>query len=173
VLLFNRDREPRVLLTERPGHLRNHPGQISFPGGKWEPEDRDLWDTARREAREEIGLQDPLQLLGCLDQVEVRVSNYIITPFVAWTDAEPHFSVDPFEVGAIIEVPLRAVLDPLSVAEEEWEFRGTHWHVSLFRFGEHIVWGATARILSDLVARVKGSPGEHVHAPGSVRPVQP
>lgn len=171
VLLFSRADDPTLLLTERPGHLRDHPGQIALPGGKKEVEDKTLWDTAVREAREEIGLAVDLKLLGLLDPVEVRVSGYEITPFVAWSDTLPAFRPDHHEVESLIEVPVRELLNPASVDHEQWEFRGGQWHVSLFRLGGHIVWGATARILSDLADRIRGTPGTHTHPPGTVRPV--
>lgn len=172
VILFTRASSgPGLLLTVRPDTLTHHPGQVSLPGGKAEPHDDSLWQTALRETREELGMRTGrLAPLGRLDDVPVTVSNYLITPFVAWSPAPPRLIPDPHEVAAVIEVPLASLIDPTNVHEEAWELRGAHWLVTFYRVQDVIVWGATARILSDLVDRLRGGTGGGPFAPGSVRP---
>jgi hypothetical protein len=93
----------------------------------------------------------------------------VITPFVAWNPVPPAARPDPREVAMLIEVPLSALLDPSTVAQEIWERRGRHWRVTFYRFGDHMVWGATARILHDLVGRIKGVRPEADDRPGSIQ----
>lgn len=170
VLLFPGDSGPHFLLTERPASLRRHPGQIALPGGGREPVDRHLWDTARREAREELGLDTgELISLGRLEDVLVSVSNYIITPFVAWLPHPPSLKVDEREVADVIEAPLDALLDRGAMEEETWELRGMPWRVTFYRIGGRQVWGATARILSDLARGLQTVEQPLEHPPGSVR----
>lgn len=170
VLLFPRASEASFLLTARPNTLSRHPGQISLPGGAREPGDRDLWDTALRETGEELGVKTGrLRRLGRLELVWVAASDYAVTPFVAWNPVPPVIHPNPREVAEVIEVPVRALLDPMTLVEERWELRGSHWHVSFYQLGEARVWGATARMLGDLAQRVYPSL-ERPLIPGSVRP---
>jgi 8-oxo-dGTP pyrophosphatase MutT (NUDIX family) len=170
-LLFPSQGEVRFLLTARPEDLARHPGQVSLPGGAAEPQDRDLWQTVLRETWEELGVRTGrLRPLGRLDPVPVLASNYLIVPFVAWSPTRPRLSPDPREVAEVIEVPLDALLDPSLIEEETWELRVSSWRVTFFRFGEHVVWGATARILSDLAGRLRVDSGREI-VPGAVRPV--
>lgn len=172
VLLFPRRADISFLLTARPDTLSRHPGQISLPGGAVEPGDASLWETALRETREELGIRTGrVQPLGRLDTVTLAASNYLINPFVGWNPAPPRLTPDPTEVAEVIEVPLRALLDPSTLCEETWELHGAHWCVSYYQLQEKRVWGATARVLGDLAARL-GQPGSQTRfVPGSVRPV--
>jgi 8-oxo-dGTP pyrophosphatase MutT (NUDIX family) len=171
LLLFSRGERVSFLLTGRPHTLSRHPGQISLPGGAAEPGDITLWQTALRESQEEIGLKTGrLRPLGRLETVEVTVSNYLITPFVAWNPVPPRLHPDPREVAEVIEVPLDALLDPTAVSEEVWELRGMLRSVIVYRFGETLVWGATARILAHLAVRLRPEEPPMPLMPGSVRP---
>lgn len=157
VLLFGPPDGIRFLLTERPSTLPRHPGQISLPGGAREPQDATLWHTAIRETGEELGLDgDSICPLGRLPTVGVRVSRYAMAPFVGWAAREPVLRPNPHEVAAILEVPVSALLDPELVRTEHWDVRGLQRPVTYYRMGEWKVWGATARVLSDL-ARVLGA----------------
>jgi 8-oxo-dGTP pyrophosphatase MutT (NUDIX family) len=172
ILLFPRDNEVCLLLTRRPRTLRTHAGQISLPGGSWEPNDLDLWHTALRETREELGIDTHgLELLGLLDAVPVAASGYLISPFVAWSPHVPDLSPDPAEVSGIVEVAIQALLDPASIGEEVWELRQRAWLVTFFRLGDVVIWGATARILSLLCRSLHEGFAEREHKPGSVRPL--
>jgi 8-oxo-dGTP pyrophosphatase MutT (NUDIX family) len=170
VLLFPRNSDVRFLLTTRPDTLARHAGQISLPGGRMESHDCTLWDTARREAREELGIRTGrLVQLGRLDPVPVVVSNHLIWPFVAWNPIAPRIDPDPREVAAVVEVSLASLLDPAAVQDEEWEYRGASWQVTLYRFGDVAVWGATARVLADLASRLIPDSAKDARFPGQVR----
>jgi 8-oxo-dGTP pyrophosphatase MutT (NUDIX family) len=158
LLTFDRDGETYVVLTKRTDDLANHSGQVSLPGGAWEPHDSSLLATALRETREELGIElDQVQILGQLQDVYTPVSNFNITPFVARLAAPPQYQPDLAEVAAVIEVPLAAVRDRSIWWEEERpEPEGGKRKVYFFRYGDHVIWGATARILKQFVDEAAG-----------------
>jgi 8-oxo-dGTP pyrophosphatase MutT (NUDIX family) len=147
VPLVNRDEGLTVLFTERSLDLPDHPGQISFPGGRIEPEDRDAGVAALREAYEEVGLaQERVTLLGRLAEYET-VTGYRVTPVVGWV--EPPFAVtpDPVEVADVFEVPLSFLLEP---ANQQRHFRmigDRRRDFYAIPYGERYIWGATAAML--------------------------
>jgi 8-oxo-dGTP pyrophosphatase MutT (NUDIX family) len=147
VPLVNRDNGLTVLFTERSLDLPDHPGQISFPGGRIEPEDRDAGVAALREAFEEVGLsQQRVTLLGRLAEYET-VTGYRVTPVVGWI--EPPFEVtpDPVEVADVFEVPLSFLLEP---ANQQRHFRmigDRRRDYYAIPYGERYIWGATAAML--------------------------
>lgn len=150
VPLINRDAGVQVLLTQRTEHLRDHAGQISFPGGRVEPGDADREATALREMTEEIGLTaDCVTLLGRLPGYEIP-SGFRITPVVGWI--EPPFTVVPdiFEVADIFEAPLEYFLDPANYQRREYHFRGRHRHYLAIPYAGRYIWGATAGMLYSL-----------------------
>jgi 8-oxo-dGTP pyrophosphatase MutT (NUDIX family) len=150
-LLYPVGGSPHVLLTLRPAHLRRHAGQISLPGGRFEPGDETLLTTALRETTEELGIDtSDFEVWGWLEGTIVTVSQYRVTPFVAYVPERPIFRPDPAEVAAVIEMPLQVVTDPLGLSDEVWELAGGPRRISFYPFGGHKVWGATARILSQL-----------------------
>jgi 8-oxo-dGTP pyrophosphatase MutT (NUDIX family) len=155
VPLVNRDAGVQVLLTQRTEHLRDHAGQISFPGGRVEPEDRDREATALREMAEEIGLAaEHVTLLGRLPGYEIP-SGFRITPVVGWI--EPPFTVVPdvFEVADIFEAPLAHFLDPANYQRREYHFRGRHRHYLAIPYEGRYIWGATAGMLYSLCRMLK------------------
>jgi 8-oxo-dGTP pyrophosphatase MutT (NUDIX family) len=146
---------PTIVLTRRTDHLRRHSGQISLPGGRFDAADRTLLRTALRETHEELGVApDLLELWGRLPEHHITASHYLITPYVAHAARRPDFAPDAGEVAEIIEVPLAHLLDPVNVEEELWHVRGAERLVSFFRYGEHKIWGATARVLGSLVSLI-------------------
>ena len=140
-------------LILRPTYPGVHSGQVGFPGGGAEEMDDDLTATALREAYEEVGVHpSQVTILGLLTPLYVSASNYIVQPVVAWADYRPEFHPDPFEVALLIEAPLPALLTPASRCTEMRTLRGQPIEVPYFAVAGQIVWGATAMMLSELLA---------------------
>jgi 8-oxo-dGTP pyrophosphatase MutT (NUDIX family) len=158
VPLVQRD-EVTVLLTQRTDHLTDHPGQISFPGGRAEPEDVDAIATALREAEEEIGLHARhIEVLGSLPTYTTG-TGFIVTPIVGLVQPGFTLEVDPFEVAAVFEVPLAFLMDPahhrrhaIEVAGVRREFLSMPWEGldDEGRPQRYFIWGATAAMLRNL-----------------------
>lgn len=157
VLLYAQDGELHLPLTRRTDRVATHKGQISLPGGAQEPEDASLWDTALREAREEIGI-DPARVrrLGALSPLLIPASHFNVYPFVGYHEGVPTFSLDPTEVAELIPMPLKGILEPSIKAHETWTLRGRRVEVSFYRYQQHVIWGATAMILSEFEALLEG-----------------
>ncbi len=152
VPLYVRDDELHAVFTKRREDLRRHPGEISFPGGRRDHPDEELRLTALREAEEEIGL-DPsaVELLGTLPQVSTFVTGYVIFPHVGLI--EPiDWKPSPNEVELVLELPLPALLDGYAV--RPMTRRGFTFETDTYVVGDHLIWGATARILGDLLRRL-------------------
>jgi len=145
--------EPHVVLTRRRADLRRHAGEISFPGGRRDPEDTSLADTALREAEEEIGLvRDRVSLLGALPPTSTFATNYVIHPFVGTIPPGLVWRMSASEVDAVLELPL----DALRAARTRTrvERRGISFATDAYVVDEHLIWGATARILEHLLERL-------------------
>lgn len=145
----------QVLLTKRASHLKHHPSQISFPGGKVEPEDESLVATALREAHEEIGLPSTsVTVIGQLPQYEV-ISGYQVTPIIAIINAQQNYQADKNEVAEIFQVPLQHFLQAdnhhsLTVFRQERQHK-----VHFFPYKHYNIWGATAAMLKDLIDHIQ------------------
>ncbi len=152
VLLYPGARgEARFVLTLRPSSLARHGGQVSLPGGSVEPGES-VEETALREAREEIGADaDVFRVLGRLSPLHVPVSGFVIHPVLAFASLRGDLRPSDGEVAAILEIPLRHLLDPASLREERRTLAGQAYEIPFFHLGGHKVWGATAMILSELV----------------------
>lgn len=166
VPLFARAGEPYVVLTRRRADLRSHAGEISFPGGRRDEEDADLAETALREAEEEIGLpRAQAKLLGELPPTSTFVTGYVIHPFVAAIPAGLEWLPSAREVDAVIELAVSELL--ASRTRTTLDRRGITFETDAYIVGEHLIWGATARIIEHLLERLAdGLPG----VPGSERP---
>ncbi|WP_296473511.1 CoA pyrophosphatase [Roseinatronobacter sp.] len=144
---------PRLVLTKRASHLRNHPGQIAFPGGRQDKGDADLVATALREAEEEIGLPaDAVEVLGALPAHET-VTGFMVTPILAEITRDFIPRPDPGEVAEIFATPLAHVTDPARFRVERRIWRGTWRNYYIVPWGPYYIWGATARILHGLAER--------------------
>jgi 8-oxo-dGTP pyrophosphatase MutT (NUDIX family) len=146
--------EPAVLLTQRAQHLPDHPGQVSFPGGKIDKGDADPRASALRETEEEIGLDRAhIEPLGYLD-LYMTTLGYRIVPVIA--RVKPGFSLklNVSEVDATFEVPLSFLMDQNNVQRHSREWQGMTRHYYAFTFGERYIWGVTAGILRNLHERI-------------------
>lgn len=149
----------QVLLTQRTVHLRDHAGQISFPGGRSEPEDADAAATALREAHEEVGLQPHwAEVIGQLP-VYTTVTQYVVTPVVALIHPDARWALDSFEVAEAFEVPLHFLMNPAHHQRHVFEHNGQQrqflsmpWRPQgeALAAREYFIWGATAAMLRNL-----------------------
>lgn len=154
VPLFVAAGEPHAVFTRRRADLRRHAGEISFPGGRRDPEDADLKDTALREAEEEIGLpRSEVRVLGELPPTSTFVTNYVIHPFVGEIPPGLAWQISEREVDAVLELPLRALRE--SRTRTRMERRGISFETDAYVLEEHLIWGATARILENLLERLQ------------------
>ena len=145
-----RDGNPNLLLTERTADLPSHPGQVAFPGGKLDADDADLEACAIREAAEELGLEPAaIEVLGRLDDVPTP-TRFVITPVVALLLHEPTVSPNPREVASWFYAPFDVLP---SVLEDQGlrEFMGVSYRMLAYRVGQHMIWGATARMVRQLL----------------------
>jgi 8-oxo-dGTP pyrophosphatase MutT (NUDIX family) len=152
VPLYVRDEELHAVFTKRREDLRRHPGEISFPGGRRDHPEEELEITALREAEEEIGLApDAVELLGTLTPVSTFMTGYLIYPHVGLIEPVP-WRPSPNEVELVLELPLHALV--AGYALRPMTRRGFTFKTDTYVVGDHLIWGATARILGDLLARL-------------------
>jgi len=145
--------ELHAVFTERRADLRRHPGEISFPGGRRDPDDADLAATALRESEEEIGLPPAaVEVLGALQPTPTFVTNYAIYPFVGLIEPGFAWVVAEAEVGQVLELPLEAVR--AGYARRRLVRRGVPFRTDTYEVDGHLIWGATARIVADLLVRI-------------------
>jgi 8-oxo-dGTP pyrophosphatase MutT (NUDIX family) len=151
VPLFQIGEDCYLLFTKRSHQVKYHKGEISFPGGVVDEEDSELEKTALREAFEEIGLKEnDVQIIGVLDDI-VTITQFIVTPIVGFFPYPYPFKVSEVEISELIEVPLASLLDEDCFSEREI-FRGDRTEVVYaYQYGDHIIWGATARILKQFL----------------------
>ncbi len=149
-----RDGGQTVLLTQRTAHLRDHAGQISFPGGRVEAHDCSPTDTALRETEEEIGLaRERVEIVGFLPEYRTG-TGFRVTPVVALVRPPFDLQPDPFEVAEIFEVPLAFLLDPANHQQHSLHYRGALRNYFAMPFGEYFIWGATAGMIRSLSERL-------------------
>jgi len=151
ILLYPDNGDIYFVLMRRPDYTGVHSRQISLPGGKYEKTDRDLIETAVREAKEEVGIEpSAVNIIGTLTPLYIPPSSYIVTPVVAWSVKRPEFTRDPREVEEIIEVSLTDFLDDRHIQTRRIKlFMGLSANFPCYYIDKNIIWGATAMILSE------------------------
>jgi len=148
--IFYNQGQYHVLFTERSDQVVFHKGQVCFPGGTQEPSDSSLLQTAIREAEEEIGLAaKDIEILGELDDMLTFVTNYVISPFVALISYPHSLKTDGREVKGAFSVPLSFLMDEANFKQDSYAYE----------YEGHIIWGATARILRQLIGLLKSESG--------------
>ena len=145
--------ELHAVFTKRRDDLRRHAGEISFPGGRQDFPDEDLRVTALRESEEEIGLaRDDVELVGALPPVGTFVTGYRIHPFVGVIRAGHAWVPQPNEVEVVLELSLPALVEGFEM--KRLLRRGVPFRTDVYIVDEHLIWGATARMLGDLLDRI-------------------
>lgn len=146
-----------LMFTQRTDHLENHPGQISFPGGRVDDEDDSPEETALREAEEEVGLDRMhVRIVGRLDQYITR-TGFSVTPIVGLVDPGYAVNPDPFEVAEVFEVPLAFLLDPANHRRDYRIHNGTRREFYAMPYGTYYIWGATAGMIRNLYDVLAGA----------------
>lgn len=169
--LLTLDGKLHIVLTKRSNRVQSHKGEISFPGGSSEKGDSDLWVTALRESHEEIGLQPlDVQLIGRLDDI-ITISSFHVTAYVGEIKPQGYvWTPQEHEVAEVLQVPIDHLLDAANHTQVRRQRNGTTVLLDGYRFGEHVIWGATGSILRNfLAAAVAGGAG----APESMRKTAP
>lgn len=142
-----------AVFTKRRDDLRRHPGEISFPGGRYDEGETDLLATALREADEEIGLApDAVDVVGALQPTPTIATGYAVYPFVGLIESGRQWTLSAREVAEVIELPLSALQE--GYGRRRLLRRGLPIRTDTYLVGDHLIWGATARILSDLFERL-------------------
>jgi 8-oxo-dGTP pyrophosphatase MutT (NUDIX family) len=156
ILLYPSNGSICTVFMQRPDYNGVHGGQISYPGGKQEPEDADVIQTAFREAHEETGV-DPskVNLIGTLTPLFIPVSNMIVTPVAGWLNEEPLYKIKSDEVVFLFEADLKKLLDPAIVKSKPFEIRGEMVEIKYFDYNGNTIWGATAMILHELLLIIR------------------
>jgi 8-oxo-dGTP pyrophosphatase MutT (NUDIX family) len=150
IILFGN--EPLILMTERPKTMNHHAGEISFPGGTWEKEDGDLLGTAIRETREELGIDIPRSMIiGQLKPVTTLNSGFKIIPFITILDELPKI-VPNSEIASVLRIPFFSLLK--TIEDDKDPSHKSIMEMYTFKFQDHLIWGASARMLKQMLAKI-------------------
>ncbi|WP_395375365.1 CoA pyrophosphatase [Marinicella sp. W31] len=153
--IYRKEGEWRVLLTQRTEHLRHHSGQISFPGGAFEHQDKNIRATALRETTEEVGIiESQIQILGHLDD-EFSISRFRVTPFVGRLEDDFDYKISTDEVASVFGVPLAFFTDESNRQVQYYKSGEERHKFYVFQYKKHTIWGLTAKIIVQLVDRIK------------------
>jgi 8-oxo-dGTP pyrophosphatase MutT (NUDIX family) len=145
--------EPHLVFTKRRDDLRRHAGEISFPGGRRDDTDRDLAHTALREACEEIGLEpDGVEIVGALQPTPTIATGYAVYPFVGLIDPGLEWTISAREVDHVLELSLADLR--AGYGRQRLMRRGIPFRTDVYVVGDQLIWGATARMLGDLLDRL-------------------
>jgi 8-oxo-dGTP pyrophosphatase MutT (NUDIX family) len=155
--LYGWPEDPGLVFTERRADLRRHAGEISFPGGRRDPDDADLEATALREAEEEIGLPAAaIEVVAELDTISTVTSRFLVAPFVGVVADPPELRPDPREVERVFDVSLSELMAEGVHRVEHWGTGVLTRDVHIFELEDETVWGLTARILSGFLTLITG-----------------
>lgn len=151
ILIYKDENVLKTVFILRQTYDGVHSGQVSFPGGRLEEKDKSLTETALRESQEEVNI-DPkkVQILGTLSEMYIPPSNYLVLPVVGYQDSRPDFIPEKSEVADIIEADFNFLFDNALIKETLLDVRGYKIQAPYFDVDGHIIWGATAMILSEL-----------------------
>jgi 8-oxo-dGTP pyrophosphatase MutT (NUDIX family) len=142
-----RQNEIGVIFTQRAKHLRHHPGQVSFPGGKQEITDTSIYATALRETEEEIGIEhQKIEVIGQLPSL-MTITGFSVTPVVAFISEDYQLAIDANEVADVFEVPLNFLLSRHNLITQRFSIKQRPHNVLAIPFGQRLIWGATAQII--------------------------
>jgi 8-oxo-dGTP pyrophosphatase MutT (NUDIX family) len=156
LLMIPHENEFLIPLTVRSSRLAHHSGEVSLPGGACDPGDCSLEATALRECHEELGIPSSLvEIWGALNPIYIAPSNFRLNPIIGFTPTLPELYPNLDEVEEVLLAPLSLLLDPNTVRVELWERRGVEMQVPFYAIQGYTVWGATAFVLSELVARIR------------------
>ena len=152
LILHERPNGPHIIFQKRTDSVRDHKGQISFPGGAMDPGDGTVLRTALRETHEEIGVEpEHIEVFGPLDDM-VTISNFLVTPFVGWLDRYPYeWKFSHHEVAYLLEVPLDHLRDAKNLIPDRRLINGKEYEFQSYQFGDDLIWGATARMLGNFL----------------------
>lgn len=150
--IYKKDGQYHILFIKRTNTVKNHQGQLSFPGGTRDKEDKTLQDTALRESLEEIGLRaEDANILGELDDEVTITSNFIVTPFVAMVPYPYRFTLNKTEVDRLLRVPITALLEKDCLKHHIETLNSKKVDSLAYHYRGKVIWGATARILNKLL----------------------
>ncbi len=165
ILVINHPDAQTVLFTQRTAHLTDHAGQISFPGGRVEAEDRDSFHTALREAEEETGVDaNRIEIIGTIPQYTTG-TGYLITPVIGWIEPPVTYRPDPTEVDECFEVPLNFLIDIDNHQLETAMYKGRMRSYYALPYGHRYIWGATAGMLVTLTRVLGAAQGRDIGEP--------
>ncbi|MFH1161490.1 MAG: CoA pyrophosphatase [bacterium] len=158
ILLYPFEGDIFTVFMKRPDYGGVHSGQISLPGGKYEPADGDLKTTALRESQEEIGIfPKDVRIIGKLTDLYIPPSRYLVTPYVGWAPQRPAFVRDPKEVDEIIEIRINVLFKDETISVRKIKLPlGMHIKAPAFVVNKQVIWGATAMILSEFWDVIRG-----------------
>ena len=158
--IFLKDGEYHILFTQRSHHVLHHKGEISFPGGKLSQSDPNLLETALRESWEEIRLNPKdAEILGELDDVQTVNTGFVISPFIAFIPYPYKFIKDNFEIKEILDIPIASLIEIANSGEEAITSSDESGIQYRFDYKGKVIWGATARILKQLIDIIESAGG--------------
>ena len=159
IILKDLEKEPSLILTKRAANLRHHAGQVAFPGGMWESDDKSLTETALREASEEIGLsRESVEIIAMLPPASPWRRDIDVTPFVSTVVGDLDLTANPDEIESIFDVPLKAFLDMDSYDFIEFGSDSGQSDADIklpvLIYNKNKIWGFTLKVITDLIEQV-------------------